>query len=108
MDGWLKFIEHRAADRRVRLVQKWLSAGVLEDGKRMRSEVGTVQGGSISPLLVNIYLHYVFDLWVRVTLYETTGDLKALVRDLRQAPKDVQAVAAYLQSLERRDAVAAR
>jgi group II intron reverse transcriptase/maturase len=64
---WLvKFIEHRVADRRVvRLIQKWLAAGVLEDGRRTRSEVGTVQGGSISPLLSNIYLHYVFDLWVR-------------------------------------------
>ena len=65
--GWLvKFIEHRVADRRVvRLIQKWLKAGVLEDGKRMQSELGTVQGGSISPLLANIYLHYVLDLWVR-------------------------------------------
>jgi group II intron reverse transcriptase/maturase len=65
--GWLvKFIEHRVADRRVvRLIQKWLRAGVLEDGKRTRSEVGTVQGGSISPLLANVYLHYVFDLWVQ-------------------------------------------
>ena len=65
--GWLvKFIEHRVADRRVvRLIQKWLGAGVLEDGKRMRSEIGTVQGGSISPLLANIYLHYVFDLWIQ-------------------------------------------
>ena len=65
--GWLvKFIEHRVADRRVvRLIQKWLSAGVLEDGKRIRSEVGTVQGGSVSPLLANLYLHYVFDLWVQ-------------------------------------------
>src|SRR6266542_1817249 len=65
--SWLvKFIEHRVADRRVvRLIQKWLKAGVLEDGKRSESEVGTVQGGSISPLLANIYLHYVFDLWVQ-------------------------------------------
>jgi len=65
--GWLvKFIEHRVADRRVvRLIQKWLNAGVLEEGKRVRSEVGTVQGGSISPLLSNIYLHYALDLWVR-------------------------------------------
>jgi RNA-directed DNA polymerase len=64
---WLvKFIEHRVGDRRVvRLIQKWLNAGVLEDGKRTRSEVGTVQGGSISPLLANVYLHYVFDLWVQ-------------------------------------------
>jgi len=65
---WLvKFVEHRIADRRVvRLIQKWLNAGVLEDGKRMRMEEGTPQGGSASPLLANIYLHYVFDLWVRV------------------------------------------
>src|ERR1700688_2198508 len=65
--GWLvKFIEHRVADRRVvRLIQKWLKAGGLEEGKRIQSEVGTVQGGSISPLLSNIYLHYVLDLWVQ-------------------------------------------
>jgi group II intron reverse transcriptase/maturase len=62
---WLvKFIEHRIGDRRIiRLIQKWLKAGVLEDGKRVVNEVGTVQGGSISPVLANIYLHYVFDLW---------------------------------------------
>lgn len=65
--GWLvKFIEHRVADRRVvRLIQKWLRAGVMEEGKRMQSEIGTVQGGSISPLLANVYLHYVFDLWIQ-------------------------------------------
>ena len=65
--GWLvKFIEYRIADRRVvRLIQKWLRAGVLEEGKRIQSEIGTVQGGSISPLLSNIYLYYVLDLWVQ-------------------------------------------
>jgi len=65
--GWLiKFLEHRIADQRVlRLIRKWLNAGVLEDGQRIYSETGTVQGGSISPLLANIYLHYVFDLWVQ-------------------------------------------
>ncbi len=64
---WLvKFIEHRIADRRVvRLIQKWLNAGVLEEGKRIRVEEGTPQGGSASPLLANVYLHYVFDLWVQ-------------------------------------------
>ena len=64
---WLvKFIEHRIADRRVvRLIQKWLNAGVLEDGKRIRMEEGTPQGGSASPLLANIYLHYIFDLWAQ-------------------------------------------
>jgi RNA-directed DNA polymerase len=63
--GWLvKFVEHRIADRRVvRLIQKWLNAGVLEDGKRTFVQEGTPQGGSASPLLANIYLHYVFDLW---------------------------------------------
>ena len=65
--AWLvKFVEHRIADRRVvRLIQKWLKAGVLEDGARTRSEEGTPQGGSISPLLANVYLHYVFDLWAQ-------------------------------------------
>lgn len=65
--AWLvQFIEHRVADKRiVRLIQKWLAAGVLEEGKRIQSEVGAVQGGSISPLLANLYLHYVFDLWVQ-------------------------------------------
>jgi RNA-directed DNA polymerase len=64
---WLvKFVEHRIGDKRVaRLIQKWLNAGVLEDGKRVRSEVGTIQGGSISPILANIYLHYVLDLWAQ-------------------------------------------
>ena len=64
---WLdKFIRHRIADRRIlRLIQKWLKAGVLEEGNRVRSEVGTIQGGSVSPLLANIYLHYVFDLWAQ-------------------------------------------
>ena len=65
--GWLvKFIEHRIADQRVvRLIQKWLNAGVLEDGTRTWSAEGTPQGGSISPLLSNVYLHYAFDLWVQ-------------------------------------------
>jgi group II intron reverse transcriptase/maturase len=63
---WLvKFVEHRIADKRVvRHIKKWLNAGVLEDGTRTQSEEGVPQGGSISPLLANIYLHYVFDLWV--------------------------------------------
>ena len=62
----VKFIEHRVADRRVvRLIQKWLRAGVSEDGEWAKTEVGTPQGAVASPLLANIYLHYVFDLWVR-------------------------------------------
>ena len=63
-DWLIKFIEHRVADGAiVRLIRKWLNAGVLEEGRRTQSEQGTVQGGSISPLLANIYLHYAFDLW---------------------------------------------
>ena len=74
---WLvKFVEHRIADRRVvRLIQKWLTAGVLEDGEKKRSEMGTPQGGGISPLLANVYLHYVFDLWVRDWRRRAKGDV---------------------------------
>lgn len=62
---WLeKLFEHRIADRRVlRLIQKWLAAGVIEDGAWTASKEGVPQGASVSPLLGNIYLHYVFDLW---------------------------------------------
>ena len=60
----IKFIEHRIADPRViRHVKKWLNAGVLEEGKVWEQEDGVPQGGSVSPLLANIYLHYVLDLW---------------------------------------------
>jgi group II intron reverse transcriptase/maturase len=64
---WLiKFVEHRIADQRVvRLIRKWLNAGVLEAGQWTCSEEGTPQGGSASPLLANLYLHHVFDLWVQ-------------------------------------------
>jgi group II intron reverse transcriptase/maturase len=62
---WLKrFLEHRIADKRVlRLIQKWMGAGVIEDGAWTACEEGVPQGASASPLLANIYLHYVFDLW---------------------------------------------
>jgi group II intron reverse transcriptase/maturase len=65
--GWLmKFVEHRIADKGIlRLIQKWLNAGVMEDGKWTATEEGTPQGATISPLLANIYLHYVYDLWVQ-------------------------------------------
>jgi RNA-directed DNA polymerase len=64
--GWLqRFLEHRIGDTRmVRLLMKWAKAGVLEDGKLHEVEEGTPQGGIISPLLANLYLHYVLDLWV--------------------------------------------
>jgi group II intron reverse transcriptase/maturase len=63
--GWLrKFLEHRIADKRVlRLIDKWLAAGVIEDGGWTACEEGAPQGASGSPLLANVYLHYVFDLW---------------------------------------------
>jgi RNA-directed DNA polymerase len=60
----IEFVGHRIADRRVvRHIQKWLNAGVMEDGRHVEQEEGTPQGGSISPLLANLYLHYVLDLW---------------------------------------------
>lgn len=64
---WLvKMIEHRIADKRVvHLIQKWLNAGILEEGKIIYNEQGTPQGGSGSPLFANVFLHYVYDLWVQ-------------------------------------------
>jgi group II intron reverse transcriptase/maturase len=66
--GWMiRFIEHRVADPRIlRLIQKWLKAGVMEEGKWSEPKTGTPQGSVISPMLANVYLHYVFDLWVNV------------------------------------------
>lgn len=79
---WLmKFLEHRIADRRVlRLVRKWLRAGVLEDGRWSESDVGTPQGAVISPLLANVYLHYVFDLWVEAWRNKAAGGDVIVVR----------------------------
>lgn len=64
--GWMmRMVEHRIADERIlRLIRKWLKAGVLESGEWRESEVGTPQGAGISPLLSNIFLHYALDLWV--------------------------------------------
>ncbi len=62
----ITFLQHRIGDRRIlRLIKKWLKAGVLEDGEWSETEKGTPQGSVISPLLANVYLHYVFDLWVQ-------------------------------------------
>jgi RNA-directed DNA polymerase len=62
----MKFLEHRIADRRIlRLIRKWLRAGVSEDGQWSKTEVGTPQGAVISPILANVFLHYVFDLWAK-------------------------------------------
>ena len=74
---WLiKFVEHRIADRRIlRLIHKWLKAGVSEDGKWEETKIGTPQGAVISPLLANLYLHHVFDLWVKAWRKSAKGDV---------------------------------
>ncbi len=104
--SWLeKFLEHRIADRRVlRLIRKWLNAGVIEDGNWKETIEGSPQGASVSPLLANVYLHYVFDRWTRqwrrrhargdmvvtrfaddfVVGFEHLGDAKQFLRDLRE------------------------
>ena len=76
-DWLIRFVEHRIGDPRiVRLIRKWLKAGVLEDGVVIDSDKGTGQGSVISPLLANIYLHYVIDLWAeRWRRHEATGDI---------------------------------
>ena len=65
-DWLVRFVEHRIGDKRVvRLIQKWLKAGVVEDGKWFQAEEGSPQGSVISPILANLYLHYVLDLWAK-------------------------------------------
>ena len=73
----MKFVEHRVGDPRIlRLIQKWLKAGVSEEGQWSETKVGTPQGAVVSPLLANIYLHYVFDLWVEAWRKKVaTGDV---------------------------------
>jgi group II intron reverse transcriptase/maturase len=104
--GWLrKFLEHRIADKRVlRLIEKWVKAGVIEDGEWTASDEGAPQGASVSPLLANVYLHYVLDRWARqwrrrqahgdviivrfaddfVAGFEHKGDAQQFLDDLRQ------------------------
>jgi RNA-directed DNA polymerase len=76
-DWLIRFVEHRIGDKRViRLIRKWLRAGVLEDGIVSVSEMGTAQGAVISPLLANVYLHYALDLWAeRFRRRDATGDM---------------------------------
>ena len=103
---WLRrFLEHRIADKRIlRLIDKWLAAGVIEDGKWSETTEGSAQGASVSPLLANVYLHYVFDRWVRqwrqrhargdmivsrfaddfVVGFQNLGDARQFLRDLRE------------------------
>lgn len=75
---WLvRFVEHRIGDRRIiRLIQKWLRAGVLEEGRLIETTEGTPQGSVASPLLANVYLHYVYDLWAQQwRVRHATGDM---------------------------------
>ena len=63
----IRFVEHRIADRRiVRLIRKWLKAGVMEEGRWFETKEGTPQGSVISPILANLYLHYVLDVWAKI------------------------------------------
>ena len=104
--SWLeRFLEHRIADKRVlRLIQKWMAAGVIEDGNWSETVEGSPQGASVSPLLANVYLHYVFDRWARqwrlrhargdmivtrfaddfVVGFQHLGDAQRFLRDLRE------------------------
>jgi group II intron reverse transcriptase/maturase len=80
-DWLIRFIEHRIGDRRViRLIRKWLKVGVMEDGVETPGKVGTPQGAVISPLLANIYLHYVFDLWAHRWRHRHASGTVTLVR----------------------------
>src|SRR5271167_1212730 len=76
-DSWtIRFLQHRIADKRIlRLIAKWLKVGITEDGRVTRSERGTPQGAVISPILANVYLHYVFDLWTHRWRRKATGDV---------------------------------
>lgn len=75
-DWMIRFVEHRIGDQRiVRLIRKWLKAGVLEQGRWSETEAGTPQGAVISPLLANLYLHYVLDLWVEAWRKKAAGDV---------------------------------
>jgi group II intron reverse transcriptase/maturase len=80
-DWMIKFVEHRVGDRRiVRLIQKWLKAGVMEDGKWFETEEGTPQGSVISPILANLYLHYVLDVWVKAWQQKVANGAMIAVR----------------------------
>ena len=77
----LRFVEHRVGDRRlISLIRRWLKAGVLENGEVRLSEEGTPQGGSISVLLSNLYLHYVLDLWFERVVKPRLGGEACMVR----------------------------
>ena len=95
---WLaRFLEHRIGDKRVlRLIQKWLRAGVLEDGRIEVPERGTGQGAAISPLLANVHLHYVLDLWAeRWRRREAKGDMVIVPAGMPHWFKDVSPQISY-------------
>jgi RNA-directed DNA polymerase len=80
-DWLVRFIEHRVGDpRMIRLIRKWLKAGVMEDGEWSSSESGTPQGAVVSPTLANIYLHYSFDLWAERWRHQSAQGNVILVR----------------------------
>lgn len=77
----IRFVEHRIADERiVRLIRKWLKAGVMEDGRWFETKEGTPQGSVISPILANLYLHYVLDIWAKVWREKVAGGDLIIVR----------------------------
>ena len=80
-DWMIQFVEHRIADQRiVRLIQKWLKAGVMEDGRWFETEEGTPQGSVISPILANLYLHYVLDVWAKAWREKVAGGDMIIIR----------------------------
>ena len=77
----MQFISHRIADKRIlRLIKRFLRAGIQEDGQHKASETGTPQGGVVSPLLANIYLHYTLDLWFEKCVKQTCKGYARLIR----------------------------
>ncbi len=102
----MKFVEHRIADKRIlRLIRKWLKAGIFEDGQRVAQQQGTPQGSVISPLLANIYLHYTFDLWANQwRKKQATGEV-IMVRyadDIVMGFQNKGEAEKFLQSLQER------
>jgi RNA-directed DNA polymerase len=104
--GWLlRFLGHRISDERVlKLIEAWLKAGVMEEGRYLPTEVGSPQGGSISPLLANVYLHYALDLWFDRKVKPQLGGRAELIRYcddfviLFQKEEDIDDVAALLKA----------
>jgi RNA-directed DNA polymerase len=85
----IKFVEHRVADRRIlRLIQKWLRVGVMEEGKWSETETGTPQGSVISPMFASVYHHYAFDLWVEVRRRKYVQGEVVVVRNADDAARN--------------------